>query len=134
VILDLEVLKKKISTYRTEGGLLRSVSDELLFEILTAWENWTGSRPDFYRGIGVDPRKMASLLGKAKKMKREGHFPAESFKEIKLAELSVPTSGAPGAPCQGVELTWEGGKVIRFPGVGELLEFLRSVEELKKSA
>lgn len=132
--MDLEVLKKKISTYRTEGGLLRSVSDELLFEILTAWENWTGSRSDFYRGIGVDPRKMASLLGKAKKMKREGQFPAESFREIRLSESSTPISTNPGVPCQGVELTWEAGRVIRFPGVGELLEFLKSVEELKKSA
>lgn len=132
--MDLEILKKKISTYRSDGGKLRSVSDELLFEILTAWESWTGGSQQFYRGIGVDHRKMASLLGKAKKMKREGQFPAESFKEIKLAEPAAPTAGGSVPPCQGVELTWEGGKIIRFPGVGELLEFLKSVEELKKPA
>ena len=131
--MDLEILRKKISTYRSEGGKLRSVSDELLFEILTAWETWTGSGPEFYRSIGVDHRKMASLLGKAKKMKREGHFPSEQFKEIKLSD---PTSGhiTQSVPCQGVELVWERGRVIRFPGVGDLLEFLKSVEEFKKSA
>lgn len=34
--------KKKISTFRGDGGKVRNVSDELLVEILSAWENWTG--------------------------------------------------------------------------------------------
>jgi hypothetical protein len=132
--VDLEVLKKKISTFRGEGGRLRSVSDELLFEILTAWETWTGSSREFYRGIGVDQRKMASLLGKAKKMKREGHFPAQEFRELKFSEPTTPAASHVLSPCQGVELTWSEGRVIKFPGVGELLEFLKSVEEIKKAA
>ena len=132
--MDLEVLKKKISTFRGEGGRLRSVSDELLFEILTVWETWTGSSREFYRGIGVDQRKMASLLGKAKKMKREGHFPAQEFRELRLSEPTATSSGHQSSPCQGVEITWEKGRVIKFPSVGELLEFLRSVEEIKKAA
>jgi hypothetical protein len=119
--VDLEILKKKISTFRGEGGKLRSVSDELLFEILTAWESWTGGSREFYRGIGVDHRKMASLLGKAKKMKREGQFPAEEFKEIKLTE---PEVRGEASPC-GIEVAWEGGKVIRFVQVDQLLEFLK---------
>lgn len=36
--MDLEILKKKISTYRGEGGRVQNVSDDLLGEILFAWE------------------------------------------------------------------------------------------------
>jgi hypothetical protein len=41
--MDLEILKKKLSSYRREGGRVTKVSDELLLEILGAWENWTCS-------------------------------------------------------------------------------------------
>jgi hypothetical protein len=36
--VDLEVLKKKISTFRGEGGRVRIMSEDLLMEILLAWE------------------------------------------------------------------------------------------------
>jgi hypothetical protein len=39
VFVDLEVLKKKISTYKGEGGRIRMTSDELLIEIL-----WDGGK------------------------------------------------------------------------------------------
>ena len=42
--MDLEILKKKLSSFKGEGGRVTKVSDELLIEILTAWENWTGNR------------------------------------------------------------------------------------------
>jgi hypothetical protein len=120
--MDLAILKKKISTYRTEKGLLRKVPDELLMEILQAWESWSGPGSGFYAELGVDHRKMASLLGKAKKLKREGHFPVEEFKEIKVSE-------GPGlsGPCQGIEISWDNGKLIRFPAVDQLVEFLKKV-------
>jgi hypothetical protein len=38
VFVDLEVLKKKISTFRGEGGRVRIMSEDLLMEILLAWE------------------------------------------------------------------------------------------------
>ena len=61
-----------------------NVSDELLYEILLAWEEWTGPSSGFYAAIGADHRKMASLIGRAKKLKREGVFPDSNFKEVKL--------------------------------------------------
>jgi hypothetical protein len=39
VFVDLEVLKKKISAYKGEGGRIRMTSDELLIEIL-----WDGGK------------------------------------------------------------------------------------------
>jgi hypothetical protein len=123
--MDLTILKKKISTYRSEGGKLRRVPDELLGEILPAWEAWTGSSSGFYDAVGVDFRKMAALIGRAKKLKREGHFPESNFKEIKL-EGSPQERGSLGSPC-GIELSWDQGKVIRFSQVEQLVDFLKKV-------
>ena len=78
--MDLEILKKKISSYRTEGGHLKKVPDELSLEILAAWEQWMGPVKGFYVAVGVSQYKLASVLGKAKKLKRDGHFPIEDFK------------------------------------------------------
>lgn len=119
--MDLEVLKKKISSYRTDGGHLTKVPDELALEILVAWEEWTGTKTGFYSAIGVNQRKLASVLGKAKRLKREGRFPVEEFKEIRVAE----GGGLP--PCSGVEIAWDGGRLIRFAAVDQLIDFLKKV-------
>jgi hypothetical protein len=120
--MDLEVLKKKISTFRGEGGRVRISDDSLLMEILSSWEQWKGPMQDFYRAIGVSSNGMAGIIGRAKKLRREGHFPAEEFKEIKLDSANVPLSSG---PCHGIELNWSSGKVIKFPDVDLLLEFLK---------
>jgi hypothetical protein len=118
----MEVLKKKISTFRGEGGRVRITSDELLMEILLAWEEWTGPANGFYSSIGVSQRGMASIIGKAKKLKRDGHFPVEEFKEIKVVE------GGPGSsPCSGIEIAWDNGRLIRFTEVDQLVDFLKKV-------
>ena len=74
--MDLAILKKKISSYRTEGGHLTKVTDELAVEILMAWEQWTGPAKGFYSAIGVNQPKMASIIGKGKKL----HVVATSLK------------------------------------------------------
>lgn len=123
--MDLAILKKRISTYKTQGGHLTKVSDELAMEILYAWEQWTGPSNGFYSAIGVNAKKMASVIGKAKKLKRDGHFPAEDFKEIKLAD-SVVSAGSSFGPC-GIEISWDNGKLIRFSEVSQLVDFLKKV-------
>jgi hypothetical protein len=123
--MDLEILKKKISTFRGEGGRVRITDDGLLMEILSAWEQWKGPVKDFYRSIGVSPKGMASIMGRAKRLRREGHFPAEEFKEIKVEAAAGDLSS--NAPCVGIELCWDQGKVIRFPQVDQLIDFLKKV-------
>lgn len=115
-------LRKKLSTYVTEGGQLRNVSDELLYEILTEWEDWSGTAKDFYKSIGFTSKQMAKLIGKAKQLKREGHFGNEYFKEVKIAAEATGDLNFTGSPA--IELVQE-GKIIRFPQVGQLIEFLQ---------
>jgi len=123
--MELEILKKKISSYRTEGGLVKNVSDELLIEILHAWEQWTGPASGFATAVGMHRHSIPKLIGKAKKLKREG-FPSGDFKEIKVVDSGggmSATSGLNG--CNVIELNWENGRLIRFGHVDQLIDFLK---------
>lgn len=120
--MDNIVLKKRLSTFRTDKGILKNVSDELLMDTLRSWESWPGTLKDFYSSIGVSSKQMAKLMGRAKKLKREGVFPEEAFKEIKMESSSLT-----GQPCIGIELSWDQGKVIRFAEVSQLVDFLKKV-------
>lgn len=124
--MDLEILKKKISSFRGDGGRVRITDDALLMEILSAWEQWTGPSSGFYGAIGVSQKGISGIIGRAKKLRREGHFSASEFKEVKVTDAvaGVSAAGSPG-PCVGIELCSPDGRVIRFPGVDPLLEFLK---------
>jgi len=123
--MDLEILKKKISTYRGDDGKVRNVSDELLLEFLRTWEQWTASGTEFARAIGINRNAISKLVGKAKRLRREGHFEPEGFKEIKLEGGGESVAGMGPGPCIGIELGLPDGRVIRFPAVDPLLEFLK---------
>ncbi len=120
--MDLSILKKKISSYRTSKGSLTKVPDELAVEILHNWEQWAGPASGFYQAIGINPKKMASVIGKAKKLKREG-FGISEFKELKIE----PEEGQVRdySPCAGVEIIWKDGHIIRFQHLETLMEFLK---------
>jgi len=123
--MEMEILKKKISTYRGEGGRLTKVSDELIMEILTAWEQWAGPMSGFYSAIGVSQKKMAKILGKGKKLKREGRVVTPSeFTEVTSELLGVSGSSGVITGC-GIEVSWENGRIIRFPDVDKLIDFLK---------
>ena len=121
--MDMEVLKKRISTFRGEGGRVRISDTGLLMEILMSWEEWKGPSKEFYRAIGVSQTGMASIIGRAKKLRREGQFPSDGFKEVKVSQAD----GAPVGPCSGIEIIWDNGKLIRFSQVESLIDFLKKV-------
>jgi hypothetical protein len=124
--MDLEILKKKISTFRGEGGRVRITDDYLLLEILSEWEKWTGPTEGFYKAIGVSSKGMGSIIGRAKRLRREG-FPAQEFKVIKVEGPTVGGNSVLSSPCAGVELVWDNNKLIRFQEVDQLLDFLKKV-------
>ena len=124
--MDNEILKKRLSTYRSDKDRLSNLPPEVLQEALSAWEQWTGKSKDFYASIGVSHRQMAGILGKAKKLRREGHFPGSEFKEIQI-EATASSGGGFCGPSSGIELSWEAGKVIRFSQVEQLVDFLKKV-------
>jgi hypothetical protein len=121
--MDLSVLAKKISSYRTPKGQIRNLPPELLAEILHAWEQWPEKPRSFYKALGVDYRKMGSLMGKAKQLKRDGAFDGLNFTEVILegqeTNLSSPIGGC------GIELVWDNNKIIRFGNSELLVDFLK---------
>ena len=124
--MDNITLKKKLSTYVSDAGRLRNVSEEVLYELLCAWEGWTGTAKDFYKSIGFSHRQMAKLIGKAKELKREGYFGQAHFKEVAIEEEGSAVDGPSQRSCGDfIELDWGDGKIIRFPQLKQLMEFIK---------
>ena len=122
--MDLEILKRKISTFRGDGGRVRITDDSLMLEILSEWEKWTAPAEGFYKAIGISSKGMGSIIGRAKRLRREGHVGAQDFKEIKVEGF---TGSAQPGPCSGIEIIWDAGKLIRFQQVEQLVDFLKKV-------
>lgn len=124
--MDLAVLKKKLSSYKTNGGYVKNVSSDLLIEILSAWESSTGPAAGFYVELGINKNSGGRMIGEAKKLKRES-FATDAFKEIKVQESPSNSISLTAGPCQGIEILWDNGKLIRFPQVESLIDFLKKV-------
>ena len=119
--MDLIILKKRLSTFRTENGQVRGVSNEVLLDILKAWESWKGKPKELYEGLGVCRQSFSNMIKKAKRLARDGA--AVDFKEVNIESI---LGAAPGA-IVAIEVTWDSGKVIRFPTVDQLVDFLKKV-------
>lgn len=123
--MELEILKKRLGTYRNARDQVRNVPDELLLEVLTSWERWSGTTREFYRQIGISHAGMASMMGKAKKLKREGRVivPSE-FQEVGI-EMANGVTGSSPSNGSSIEMVLEGGRLLRFPDVDKLIDFLK---------
>jgi hypothetical protein len=123
--MENAVLKKRLNTFKSGAkGSLTRVSDDVVIEVLRAWENWPGSSADLYRDLGLSKMQLVTMIQKAKRLVKSGAFVESEFKEIKVESSSV--AGFSGAPC-GIELCWDSGKVIRFAQVEQLVDFLKKV-------
>lgn len=121
--MDNAILKKRLSTFKSDSGSVTRVSDEVLIDLLRAWEQWGGTAKEFHSSLSLSKSQLGGLMGKAKKLCRDGNIVLGDFKEVKLDGL-LPSGTI---PCSGIELTWEQGKVIRFPQVDSLIDFLKKV-------
>ena len=72
--MDSITLKRELSTYESDKVYLRNLNDDVLYEVLVALGNWTGTSAEFYRSLGFTYKQLARIIGKAKKLKRERRF------------------------------------------------------------
>lgn len=121
--MDLTLLSRKISSYRTPKGRIFNLPNELLGEILHAWEQWNGAPAAFYKNLGVDFRKMASIMSKAKQLKRDGAFDGLNFTEVLVEGAVAPSTNTLSGCC--IELIWDNNKIIRFGNSDLLMDFLK---------
>lgn len=122
--MDNAVLKKRLNTYKSANGKLTNVNDDVVMELLRAWEQWPGTSADLYRELGLSKMQMVILIKKAKKLVKSGATTtAPDFKEIKLDTDTGQIIES--SPCSGVELIWTNGKIIRFSQVDYLIDFLK---------
>lgn len=126
--MDNSILRKRLSTFKSgKSGVLRQVADEVVLEVLRAWENWPGTSADLFRELGLSKMQMAIMIKKGKSLVKKGMVPSEDFKEIKVSESPSNLTSLTSGPCNGVEILWDGGKLIRFQQVELLIDFLKKV-------
>lgn len=124
--MDLVILKKKIDGYRDAGGSIKNVPPELLLELRQTWEHYTGSAEQFRSELGVRTGTLRNLLIESRKL---NHVIASAGAVGLAIEGSTSEqSDASGSELSGgaLELSFDNGsKVIRFPSVDVLIEFMR---------
>lgn len=119
------VLKKRLNTFKSDKGVLCKVSNDVVMEVLRAWENWPGKVCDLYRELGLSKMQLVTMIQKAKRLVKSGAVTESEFKEIGQVSGSMsPSTNGPG-PCVAIELSWSEGKIIRFPHVEQLVDFLK---------
>ena len=126
--MDLEILKKKVDGFRISDGRIRNIPPELLLELRQTWESFTGSQDQFRSELGVKTGTLRKLLIESKKL---NHIVASGGAMGMVPETAAAIEGpsltaAASEVSSSVELSYDqGSKVIRFPSVDTLVEFLR---------
>lgn len=124
--MDNAILKKRLNTFKAgKSGRLQEISDEVILAVHRAWENWPGTTADFCRELGVKSPQMGVIIKKGKALIKSGVVRESEFQELGVAGGGGAGNPSMGSPCVGIELSWSEGRVIRFPRVEELLDFLK---------
>lgn len=118
--MDFEVMKKKLDAYRRPKGQFRGVKDELLLELLRMWEAHTGPSVEVAKKLGMKGRQLGRLVQQARKLVAMSDTADPAFQALDIQ----PAAGAV-QPMTGIEMTWGGDKLVRFPSVDLLIDFLK---------
>ena len=122
--MDNSVLKKRLNTYKTSNGTLKSVGDDVVMEVLRVWENWPGKAKDLYPELGLSKMQMVTMIQKAKRLVKRGAITESEFREVKV----VPSSPDELGNCGGaITMRWSKDRVIKFSQVDQLVDFLKKV-------
>lgn len=121
--MDHSILRKRLNTFKSgKKGVLRKVSDDVVIDVLRAWESWPGLTKDLYRELGLSKMQMAIMIKKGKHLIKSGVVTESEFKEVKVeGETSATAYVAP------ITMKWDKGRVIRFRQVDQLVDFLKKV-------
>ena len=118
--MENTILKRRLNTFKSSNGSITGVADDLVLDVLRAWEEWPGKSKELYQGLGLKREQLIYLIKKGKQLVKAGAIVDRGFKEVK-----VQTSGAGASDC--IVLKWEQGRTIRFRQVDQLVEFLKKV-------
>ena len=131
--MENSVFRKRLNTYKVgKKGRLNRVSDEVVMEVLRAWENWPGTAADLYRDLGLSKMQLVTMIQKAKRLVKSGVIPESEFKEVKIAD--TPEVSTINTCSSGISLKWSAGRVIRFSMVDQLIEFLDKTKKIDQEA
>lgn len=117
--MDYEVMRKKLDTYRKSNGQFGQVSAELLLEFLRMWEGNTGPSSELAKKLGMRTKQMGFLVREARKIAKNSEMVDPAFQAL---QIQAPAGAPVGS---GIEVAWGSDKVIRFPTVDTLLDFLK---------
>ena len=125
--MDYTILKKRLNTFKSgKSGRLQDISDEVIVAVHRAWESWPGKTSEFCREVGIKPTQMNVIIKSGKKLIKSGAVTESEFQEI-TAQMGAGDSSfaAGGVRCNGIELSCSEGRIIRFPRVDDLVDFLK---------
>jgi hypothetical protein len=120
--MDNSVLRKRLMTFKSAKGSLTNIGNDVILDVLRAWEQWPGTTADLYRDLELKKGQLSSIIRKAKKLVKSGAFESD-FKEITIDQESGQLQEF--SSCSGMELVWSKDKIIRFSHVDLLLDFLK---------
>ena len=123
--MDNGIIRKKLNTFKSTKGALRQVNNDVVLEVLRAWENWPGTAADLYRELGLSKMQLVTMIQKAKRLVKSGAVTESEFEEISATALPGIVAGEPVTSHCSIELAWDQGKVIRFAQVEQLIDFLK---------
>jgi hypothetical protein len=112
------ILKKRLNTFKNAKGALYGLPDELIIDLVRAWERWPGSAKSFYQGIGIKKQQMGFIIKKGKRLFKEGAEKLGPFIPIEVK----PNEDSQKAP---MILNWDKKNSISFYQVDHLVEFLK---------
>jgi len=121
--MENSIIKKRLNTFKSSKGTLRNVSDEVVMEVLRAWEQWPGTSAGLYRELGLSKMQMVTMIQKAKRLVKSGTITESEFQEVQVAANDQTVSQCVG----NIELEWHDNKSIRFSDVDQLVDFLKKV-------
>jgi hypothetical protein len=118
--MELEVMRKKLDAFKTSGGSYKNIKSELLVELLRAWEQHTGPSTELAKQLGMKPNQLNRQIREARKAAARSDAIDPVFEELQMSGASE--GGSVGTV---IEMIWGGDKVVKFPNVDCLVEFLR---------